>query len=555
MELGSNCIGDQKMWNKTSNRTQKANMKKCYFLCIILLVGLASCKKSNNLAEDPYAGGKEPLGIRFSNALPKPASGGSGTEIVYQITGLLPYKDKVKCFLNETEATIIEITDKSVKLKVPEGASSGGVTLVIDGQIFFGPEFTVNGKVGLDPTFKTIIGTNGIVSQIMPLTNGNMMLVGAFTDFEKKALAKAPISGIVITSPDGEYVPSSAFGTGVGGSLSSIAKLNNGQYMIAGSFFSFNKRKSIGNITRLNSNGSLDSTIVEVVNLTPLEPKNSFDTVALFNGALTGLVSKVFTYNDKVIVVGSFNNYYEHFYERSTRANKVLGFTPMESLIRFESSGKLDQTYNYNPATNTSYERPNGFFADAVMQSDGKLIIVGSFTRFQGATANRIVRMDNNGRVDPTFQVGTGANDNITNIRYNSTTEKYILSGTFTAFNGKPAKGMVMLNKDGSVDESFNLGTVEGGFIGFAAQLSNGKVLVTGSFSKYNNVVRQGFMILNANGTLAAGYNNTGRFGGIVSDIYETTSPLGFPAVVMAGYIFRFDNKTTSNTIRFVLRP
>jgi len=40
-----------------------------------------------------------------------------------------------------------------------------------------------------------------------------------------------------------------------------------------------------------------------------------------------------------------------------------------------------------------------------------------------------------------------------------------------------------------------------------------------------------------------------------VSDIYETTSPLGFPAVVMIGSISKFDNKAVGNIVRFILRP
>lgn len=531
------------------------NIQKCYVLFFMLLMAFSSCKKSSDLKEDPYAGGKDPLGIRFSNVTPKPASGVSGAEVVYQITGLLPYKDKLKFYLNETEASVLDITDKTIKIKVPAGASSGGVTIVIDGQIFFGPEFTVNGKAGIDPTFKATMGANGIINQIVPMANGNFILIGGFTDFEKNASKKTPINGIVLTSSDGQYLPALASGAGAAGSLTSMVRLSNGQYMVGGNFTSYNKRKSIGNITRLNSNGSLDSTIVQVVNLTPLQPANSFDTVAAYNGALSGSVNKIFNYNDKIIAVGSFGSYYEHFYERSTRDVKVLGFTRMEGLLRMNASGKLDSTYNFNKATGTSYERPNGFLYDAVMQTDGKVIVVGSFTRFQGTAANYITRVDNNGMVDPSFQIGSGADGAVTAIRYNATTEKFMICGSFKNFNGKPANGVARLNKDGSLDQTFTLGTLEGGSIGFSAQLSNGLIVVTGSFNKYNGVVRQGFMILNANGSLAEGYNNTGLFQGIVSDVYETTSPLGFKAVVMTGFIAKFDNKSVGNIVRFVLRP
>jgi hypothetical protein len=531
------------------------NNLKCYLLSMTLLLLLFSCKKSETLKDDPYAGGKAALGIKVSNVAPKPASGSIGAEVVYQVSGLLNYKEKLKCYLNETEVQVIEVTDSNIKVKVPAGASSGGMTIIIDGQIFFGPEFTITGKVGIDPTFKATVGSNGTINQILPLPNGNMLLVGGFTDFEKKASLKAPVNAIVLTSADGEFLPTLAAGAGAGGSLTSVLRLSNGQFMVAGTFTSYNKRKSIGGITRLNANGSLDSAIVEVVNLTPLEPRNSYDTVAAYNGAVQGTINKIFNYKDKLIAIGGFMNYYQYFYERSTRDNKVIFPTKMESLLQLKPNGQLDSTYNFSLASGTSYERPNGFFNDAVMLEDGKIVVVGSFTRFQGKPVNYIARIDNNGLIDPDFQVGSGADGAIESIRYNATTGKFMVSGSFRNFNGKPANGLVMLNKNGSVDESFKLGTLEGGNTSFVAQLSNGLILVTGSFTKYNGVVRQGFMILNGNGSLAEGYNNTGMFSGVIRDIYETTSPLGFPAVVMVGYINKFDNKSVGNIVRFTLRP
>lgn len=527
-----------------------------YFIGLFLFImAFSSCKKETKLTEDPYAGGKESLGIRFLNELPKPTYGSVGSQMVFAVSGLLPYKDKVKCYMNDTEAEIIEVTDKTIKIRLPEGSSSGGFTLVVDGQIFFGPQFTVSGKIAYDATFKPVIGPNGNVNQVMPLANGNMILVGGFSDYEKKASLKKPINNIVMISADGDYLPSFASGLGADGSLNTIARLTTGQYMIGGTFSSYNNRKSIGGLTRLNSNGSLDSTIVEVVNLTPLQPKNSFDTVAAFNGRVTGSVRKLFVHNGKSILVGSFTNYGEYFYERSTRDRKVIGYTPMDMLMRLEANGKLDESYNFNPVTKTSYEKPNGGINDAFMEADGKVILVGSFTRFQGTGVNRIVRVDNNGMIDPTFQVGSGADGPVVNIRYNAVTQKYMVSGAFKNFNGKAANGVVMLKKDGSVDDSFNMGTMEGGSVTFSAQLSNGMVVVTGSFNKYNGVIRQGFMMLNSNGTLADGYNTTGVFQGIVNDFYETTSPQGFPAFIMAGFILKFDNRAVPNIIKVVYEP
>ncbi|ULT26027.1 hypothetical protein KUH03_03380 [Sphingobacterium sp. E70] len=42
--------------------------------------------------------------------------------------------------------------------------------------------------------------------------------------------------------------------------------------------------------------------------------------------------------------------------------------------------------------------------------------------------------------------------------------------------------------------------------------MDNGLLLVSGTFKRYDNVIREGLMILNSDGSLAKGYNNTGDF-------------------------------------------
>lgn len=60
-------------------------------------------------------------------------------------------------------------------------------------------------------------------------------------------------------------------------------------------------------------------------------------------------------------------------------------------------------------------------------------------------------------------------------------------------------------------------------------------------------------MILNADGTLANGYNNTGVFQGTIEKMIETTSTAGNPAIILVGNIFRFDNIPVKNILRVEL--
>ncbi|RYF47368.1 MAG: hypothetical protein EOO39_48410, partial [Cytophagaceae bacterium] len=80
-----------------------------------------------------------------------------------------------------------------------------------------------------------------------------------------------------------------------------------------------------------------------------------------------------------------------------------------------------------------------------------------------------------------------------------------------------------MINSNGQVDPVFNFRSIEGGIPNFAGQLNNGKLLVTGSFTMYDGIVRPGMLILNSDGSLAAGYNNLGLFRGVVNDFVELT--------------------------------
>ncbi|MNI70507.1 hypothetical protein D3C73_1263250 [compost metagenome] len=178
--------------------------------------------------------------------------------------------------------------------------------------------------------------------------------------------------------------------------------------------------------------------------------------------------------------------------------------------------------------------------------------MVGSFTSFNGVSANRIVRLNLDGSVDQTFSAGTGADDDIFSIRYNATTDKIVISGTFTTFNGKASSGIALLNSNGSVVNTFNGSLITGGIATFAAQLNNGKIIVTGSFNKYADYLRQGFMILEANGQLAVGYNNTGGFQGRVYDMIETPVSNG-SQVILVGDIFRFNAMLPHNVLRLII--
>ena len=534
-----------------------------FFLLATLLF---ACKKNEVELKDPYANGKESLGIQFRSKAPSPAIASSGDVVDVNIRGLLKYKDKFKLYVNELEAEVLNYSDSTLQFKVPLNASTGGIWVTVDdasldNQTFFGPTLQIAGKTSLDAGFQVVNGSNYTIYDILRLASGGYILAGAFTDFENKATKDLPVGNIAQINAGGAVETTLKFGIGANYLLNSAERISsgaqNGKFLIAGNFSSFNtkrpNRANINSLTRLNVDGTLDSTIIDVVNATPNDPSKNRDTVPSFNGGVQGTIKKIFTFNDQVYAVGNFDYYLRAFYERSTYDAKVYDRVLMRQMVRMDMDGSMDQTFHYNVATKQSPNGANGIINDAIQLPDGKLILAGTFTSFNGISRNRLVRINLDGSVDATFNIGTGADDEITSITYNATTKKILVAGPFKTFNGQPRTGVAMLETDGSLTAGFTFPSLSGGIVNYAGQLNNGKIIVAGSFNKYRDILRQGFMVLNTDGTLASGYNNTGVFQGTIEKMIETTSTAGNPAIILVGNIFRFDNIPAKNIIRVEL--
>ena len=520
---------------------------KYTILFFALIAGLASCQKKDQQFDNPYEGGREPLGIDFSTDPPAPQHGDIGTEVTFKIRGLLPYKDSMGFYFNNEKAEVLDMDSSKITVKVPASASTGVSSLIIGDQIFFGPVFHVDGNVQIDPNFKAVPGANGTVTDVLQLPGGRFIFVGGFSDFNHLGTVE-PINRIVMTSKDGEVVRSLKSGEAVDGYLNSIASLPDGRLVVGGGFSSYDThRGEIHNISILNKDASLDTTVVRTF-LTQ-------DTVPAFNGGVDGNIVKLFVYGNTITAVGNFTWYLRHRYGESDyrmeRDSLITDSIEVRNVIRFFADGSLDSSFNYNYQQHRSNIGPNGPVMGGYMQDDGKLILVGNFTKYNNEQVNFIVRLNKYGEIDRSFKVGNGADHPITSITYNPETEQYLLAGTFRRFNGGIYNGLVLLNKDGSQDPGFNAGTLQngGGYL-YAKQLSNGYTIVNGFFKTYMGVHRGRFMVLDEKGQLAVGYNTTGDFDGTIAGTFETRGPTGNLLVMIYGGFSRFDEQTLGSVTR-----
>jgi hypothetical protein len=533
-------------------------MKLKYTVLFIALVGflISSCKKGTTLYDNPYAGAKPPLGIVTDpQQVPVPASGIAGTTVSIAATGLLPYKDQLSFLFNGQTAKITEVTATGIKVVVPASASSGVTAFVVNGQLVFGPLFTVIGNVNIDPTYVNTVGADGAVLKAFPVPlSTQLIILGAFQNYNN-AGAITRTSRIVRVFADGSWDRSFQVGKGANSTLYDMAQVGP-YYYVVGDLTGFAQQGGLVNrIARISTNG-----VIDTVSVTTYLKKVKF--VPTFDAGVTGgSIHAIYPVgNNKMVVTGSFNFYVSHRYDQNTYDYKdsvITDSVDVRQIARFNVDGTLDKTWRFD-STAVGY-KPNkkgksSTAANGPIQtighSDGKILVYGKFSTFDDKPANNILRLNADGTVDPTFNPGTGPDQEVDWVSYNATVNKYLVCGLFNNYNGKPAKYLVQLNYDGSIDAGFNTKVFDGGVPSFVKLLGDGVSIVNGNFKSYDGVIRNYFAVLDPTGALKPGYNTIGNVSGPILDIYETTSADNKRALLIMGNFYTFDNKIRNNIVR-----
>ncbi|RZJ64303.1 MAG: hypothetical protein EOO45_18960, partial [Flavobacterium sp.] len=177
--------------------------------------------------------------------------------------------------------------------------------------------------------------------------------------------------------------------------------------------------------------------------------------------------------------------------------------------ILFLSALSQGQTITVDETFNNGSMGANSGIVDFAIQPDGKIIIVGSFSAYNGVTRNRIARLNTDGTLDTSFNAGNSANGAINAVALTND-GKIIVGGGFTTFNGISTKFVARLNNTGTVDTTFN--TFIPSEPNYSAKVSvivvqqNGKIMVGGDFAIMDiaNLYR-----LNANGSVDTTFQPT----------------------------------------------
>lgn len=315
---------------------------------------------------------------------------------------------------------------------------------------------------------------------------------------------------------DGAFDPTFDQGTGFFGVIYSMQVQTDDKIIVAGGLPMYNG-VPISNIVRLNANGTLDTDFITG------------------SGADDGVMKTILQPDGKILIAGKFDKY-----------NDI----PSKRIARINPDGSFDTTFNVGSGANKD------IFALG-LQADGKVLIGGFFTSFDGNSCNGIARLNADGSFDTSFNTGSGIDYDIYDFAIQPD-GKIIIAGYFSIYNGTSRKGMarlngdgsldhtfnteeifnfreirtvalqpdgkilagtfesllIRLNNDGSVDSSFNTGTGIGGPVFDILVQRDNKIIVTGFFLHYNGTTLSGLMRVNEDGSLDNSFDSgTGLYG------------------------------------------
>lgn len=296
------------------------------------------------------------------------------------------------------------------------------VRVQADGKVIVGGDFTLFGGAahvrlarmeaggGLDGTFGAGTGFNGSVEDVAIQADGKILVAGSFTTANgatRNYLARLLANGSL----------DNAFDAGVNQAVQRILIQPDGKIVIGGSFSEVGGQPR-ARVARLNSDGTLD---------------------AGFNspGPLSGTVNALGLQADgKIVAGGSLHLSHlgiEYYY-----------------LIRMNANGSLEQHFNAN-------DRDYGFainstVLDLIVQPDQRILIAGHFTSIRGDGRRYVARLMPSGRVDGTFNPGSGPNAPVRSIARQGD-GKVVLGGDFTEVASAERPYVARLNATGALDK------------------------------------------------------------------------------------------------------
>jgi uncharacterized delta-60 repeat protein len=260
---------------------------------------------------------------------------------------------------------------------------------------------------------------------------------------------------------------------GANGAVLCLAPASEGRLLVGGDF-SLLAGVNRNRIARLLEDGTPDPT---------------FNPAAYADNTVEAVAVQL---DGKVILGGSF-----------TQVNGVT----RNRLARLNADGTLDVTFDPGVGFNSTVSA-------VAIQADGRILVGGSFTRYQNGDRPYLVRLLIDATLDDTYAIGAGPNNVVRTLALQPD-GALLLGGSFTEIDGQPWNRLARRLASGAADTSFNPGAGANAEVRVIQVQPDGGILVGGSFTQFdgtgqNRLVRlTGQGLIDASLSVGAGANNT----------------------------------------------
>lgn len=355
--------------------------------------------------------------------------------------------------------------NKAIRLSLLNPTPTGALLGVPDTVILtlVDNESFVNPPGENDSTFQGTAGASGPVYSLgLYLTNGifdgRLMIAGAFTNVNN--ITRQSVARLL---PDARIDTTFDVGVGPNGPVRSMIVQSDGKILLGGEFTQVTGTNRNG-IVRFNTEGTLD---------------RFFNPGAGADGPVYALALQP---NEKILVGGAFSRFNDE---------------PRPRLVRLNTNAIVDTTFNAGAGPSGL----SGTIYALALQPDGKVLVGGEFTQFDGVTRPGLARLHRDGRVDMSFNAGAGFNAAVRAIVVQPD-GKIVVGGSFTTVNGVARNFLARLDAFGNLDTQFLSGlTAADNSVHALALQVDGKIIVTGDFTRFNGVTRNRITRLNTDGT------------------------------------------------------
>ncbi len=396
------------------------------------------------ILDDVQGEGNEVFYLSLTNARLTAGGGLPGTVILGANTNAT-----VTIVDNETPGSV------DFEFNPGQGANDTVLTLALqpDGRILLGGRFTELDQVTLarlarvhddgylDTFFNPGEGFNNTVRGLAVQADGRIGVGGDFTLFNTLSRNR-----LIRLNADGAADQDFNIGNGADGPVRAVAVEPSGTLLVGGEFNTLNDTPR-ARLARLRADGTLDTSF------TPQ-----------FNGNVYALAVQP---DGRILVAGAF----------TTAANQSRPY-----LARLEADGRPDGTFN----TGGGPDKPVRALA---LQPDGRILIAGEFGRVASQPRGGIARLLADGGLDDTFVPLSGANGTVHAVGL-AADGKVLIGGAFTQYDGQDRGRVARLNPDGTLDTVFDVGTGANDTVYALVVQPNSAVLIGGDFTEVDGLPR-----------------------------------------------------------------